>query len=102
MPSIDDSRRIQVTTRFFGQFKQVTQTRELLHVLTPNTTISSLLDIVFEQFPKLMEQALNEQSKLHSWVIILINGRNMNIYEGLNTTLKEGDIVAIFPPIAGG
>jgi sulfur-carrier protein len=35
-------------------------------------------------------------------LVILINGRNINKLQGLNTLLKEGDLVTLFPPTAGG
>ncbi|MHA1648787.1 MAG: MoaD/ThiS family protein [Candidatus Helarchaeota archaeon] len=33
---------------------------------------------------------------------MLVNGRNINFLDGRNTKLKDGDVVAISPPIAGG
>ncbi|MHA1968977.1 MAG: MoaD/ThiS family protein [Candidatus Hodarchaeales archaeon] len=35
-------------------------------------------------------------------VIILINGRNINIFEGIETKLVNCDAIAIFPPTTGG
>jgi sulfur-carrier protein len=35
-------------------------------------------------------------------LVILINGRNIGKLDGLNTVLKEGDQVTLFPPAAGG
>jgi sulfur-carrier protein len=35
-------------------------------------------------------------------LVILINGRNIGKLSGLNTVLKEGDQVTLFPPAAGG
>ncbi|MDH5419483.1 MAG: MoaD/ThiS family protein, partial [Candidatus Bathyarchaeota archaeon] len=33
---------------------------------------------------------------------ILINGRGIKALQGFETKLKEGDTVAIFPPVGGG
>ena len=36
-------------------------------------------------------------------LVILINGRSMSrLADGLDTVLRDGDRVAIFPPMAGG
>jgi len=42
-----------------------------------------------------VEKKVNDRS-----IVILVNGRNLE--KGLNTQLKEGDEIAIFPPMAGG
>ncbi|WP_455463293.1 ubiquitin-like small modifier protein 1 [Candidatus Hodarchaeum mangrovi] len=98
----DDPRRIQVKARFFGQFKYITKKREILISLTLNTTVNLLLNALIDQFPELNQQLFDDQLNLHSWIIILINGHNINIYDGLNTSLNNGDIISIFPPVAGG
>jgi len=33
---------------------------------------------------------------------ILVNGRDIDFLKGLETELKETDVVSIFPPVAGG
>ena len=32
----------------------------------------------------------------------LVNGRNAALLEGLRTPLRDGDVISIFPPLAGG
>jgi len=40
--------------------------------------------------------------KLRETVNVLVNGRGINLLSGLDTKLKDGDVVAIFPPVSGG
>jgi len=35
-------------------------------------------------------------------VNVLKNGRNIHFLNGLETPLSEGDVIALFPPAAGG
>ena len=35
-------------------------------------------------------------------IIVLVNGRRAEFLEGLNTPLKESDVVLVFPLVAGG
>jgi len=35
-------------------------------------------------------------------VTVLVNGRNIALLEGLHTTVRPGDVVAVVPPMAGG
>ncbi|GAJ22964.1 unnamed protein product, partial [marine sediment metagenome] len=40
--------------------------------------------------------------ELRKTVNILVNGRGLDLLQKLDTPLKDGDVVAIFPPVAGG
>jgi molybdopterin converting factor small subunit len=40
--------------------------------------------------------------KVSSSVVIALNGVDIEALKGVKTNLKDGDIVAIFPPVAGG
>ena len=34
--------------------------------------------------------------------IVLVNGKNIGYLSGKKTKLSEGDVVSLFPPVAGG
>ncbi|MHA1977764.1 MAG: ubiquitin-like small modifier protein 1 [Candidatus Hodarchaeales archaeon] len=102
MPSSGKKQSFTVTARFFGSFKQVTQKRDFVLTLPKGGTIANLLGKVIGNFPRLHGLLLDTNLQLGSWVVILINGRNMSLFNGIETQLREGDIIAIFPPVAGG
>ena len=43
-----------------------------------------------------------DQDGLLSHVRALLDGRDVELAQGLNTGLDDGDQLAVFPPIAGG
>jgi molybdopterin synthase sulfur carrier subunit len=48
------------------------------------------------------ERIFASPGTLRDVVNILNNGRNVHFMNGLDTTLDEDDVIALFPPVAGG
>ena len=67
-------------------------------------TVGELLDKFLAEYHNSLETTLYDPDtkKLRDFILILLNGRNIIFLDGLKTKLKEGDVVAISPPIAGG
>ena len=60
-------------------------------------------DIVFEKTSKkFLSKLLDEQGNIKRGTLVLINGRNILDTEGLETIVRDGDTVALFPPGGGG
>ncbi|MFX1364824.1 MAG: MoaD/ThiS family protein [Promethearchaeota archaeon] len=76
---------ISVTIKFFATLRQYGPEKELLKI-PEDSKVKLLFDMY--NIPK------NERR-----AIILINGRP---HKDLETILKDGDLVSIFPPIGGG
>ena len=80
-----NNKKITVTVKFFATLRQYGPEKEVLSI--PE---NSQVKILFDKYniPKDERRA-----------IILVNGRP---HKDLNTVLKEGDLISIFPPIGGG
>lgn len=99
---IDERRFIKTTIRLFASFKQITNKREIEIKLEEGATIFQLLEVLFNQYDSLREKIFDENNELREWIHILKNGRSIKFLEGIETTLTNGDVVAVFPPVAGG
>jgi molybdopterin synthase sulfur carrier subunit len=69
--------------------------------LPSGSSIRDILDMLCEKY-KLRSRIFTENGKLQSSVNILLNGRDIRYMKGLSTELRDGDEIAIFPPVAGG
>lgn len=67
----------------------------------PPPIVQDLLDRLMEEIPALEFTTLAGRQR--NALVILLNGKHIShLPEGANTKLKEGDLLSVFPPIAGG
>ncbi len=64
--------------------------------------LSSILNRLFEEYPGLESQLLNEDGTLRSFVNLYVNDEDVRFLDGLKTRVADGDSVSIVPAIAGG
>ncbi|MFN4133360.1 MAG: ubiquitin-like small modifier protein 1 [Candidatus Hadarchaeales archaeon] len=91
-----------ITVRLFANFREAAGTGEL--EIPHAATVEELLDILVEKFGENFSKLLYEPGakKLRTATNIFVNGQAIAVMDGLSTKLKDGDSVAIFPPVAGG
>ena len=97
-----------ITINFFTTLRLMLKIQEItLPDIEKGTSILYILHraekIVMEKTTqKFIFKLLDENGKIKRGTIILINGRNILDSNGLNCTVKDGDIIALFPPGGGG
>ena len=81
-----------------------TITGGLIHEITLNdeANVNDVIKKLIEMYPKLKNELLNDKGRLKENYKVLINGREITHLSGLETKVSDGDIIAIFPPVAGG
>ncbi|MFX0125185.1 MAG: ubiquitin-like small modifier protein 1 [Candidatus Hodarchaeota archaeon] len=95
-------RIIKTTVRLFASFKQITNHREIEFEMEDGATVRKLLEVLFDQYSILQDKIFDDNDELRPWIQILKNGRNIKFLNGLETKITNGDILAVFPPVAGG
>jgi len=94
---------MKVEVRYFTFLREITRRRAEIIEIEDDLRIEELLNTVCKMYGKEFEEILfKEKGHLADAVKVLINGSNIWRSEGLSTTLKEGDIVQLLPPIGGG
>lgn len=90
-----------VRVRLFAKFRELAGTGEME---VEAEDVRSLLRTLRERRRELGEALLEdpERVSLRKTVKVLVNGREIRWLKGLDTPLREGDVVYLFPPVGGG
>lgn len=64
--------------------------------------ISELLDDLEGQFPGFLRQLMDDKGELHQFVNIYLNDEDIRYIGGIDTAVKDGDMIDILPALAGG
>jgi sulfur-carrier protein len=92
---------MKVHVKAFATFREVMDNQVEME-FTGGATILTLLTDLTGRYGGLGELMFATPDTLRDFVNILKNGRNIHFLSGLNTPLEDGDVIALFPPIAGG
>ena len=92
---------MKIHVKAFATFREVMDSQFDLE-LSGGTTLRSLLTELTRRYRGLQELMFSGPETLRDFVNILKNGRNVHFIAGLDTPLDEGDLIALFPPAAGG
>ncbi len=92
---------VSVKIMLFATLRSKYKTREL-----PVTCDGNLLNMIENASKILGPEFIDDvydrkRGKVRDDMIIMVNGRNIKDLKG-DIILKDGDVIAIFPPLAGG
>ncbi len=68
----------------------------------PGDTVRDAVYEALEQYPALRADLLSDEGELAKGVHVFLGGRNVRLLNGLDTLIREGQTLDIFPPVAGG
>lgn len=92
-----------IQVQFFSLLRLLLKQEKLELPAVENEDVSQLLQRIQQQLPTpFLHKLIDDDGKLHAGTIILINRRNILHIEGLQSTISDSDVVAMFPPGAGG
>jgi molybdopterin synthase sulfur carrier subunit len=94
---------MKVTVKFFTTLREITDKREEEIKSSKDLTVGELLEQLSKKYGhRFMDYVYDKKGNVQSYLQFLVNGRSITTREGFKTKLKEGDRVAIIPPVGGG
>lgn len=93
---------ILLNIKLFADFREICGDKVVSIDMNDAQPISSVLQALIQQFPKMKEELFTEQGELQALVHVFVNGKNIIHLDGLQTLASGSDQIALFPPVAGG
>jgi len=94
---------MKVEVKFFTSLREITGKKVDEIQLQNVITVEELLTLLSEKHgKKFNEYVYDKKGKVQGFLSFLVNGKNINVLQGFDTKLKQGDTIAILPPVGGG
>jgi len=96
---------MKIKIKGYFNFKKAIRDLGVTEIEISGGTLKGLLDVLSDRFGKEFTDLSYDlkMKRVRGDIRILLNGRHIgHLPKGLDTELKEGDEVALFPPVAGG
>ena len=97
---------MQVSVRFFTVLREVTGKREetLAFPEKETVTVDAVLQNLSEHYGKAFTDYVYkaETGEVKRFLQFFVNGKSAATINGLQTELRNGDLLAIIPPVGGG
>ena len=97
---------MEVKVRFFTSLREIVNKREETITIssTEKATIDTVLKTLSQKYGSSFREYVYEKKtgQPKAFLQFLVNGNSTTTLNGLKTELKEGDVLAILPPVGGG
>ena len=92
-----------ITVKFVGALRHASGAGELALDCTDDVSIRELISEITKELPALKRSLIDQQLEdPRPNVLILVNGKEISVLNGLETNLQNGDEVVLVPVVHGG
>ncbi len=91
----------RVTVKFFATVRDITGQKS---IETEAETVRDLLARLSKMFGQRFTEAVvdRETGGLKRFYSCMVNGKRIELLQGVDTKLSDNDAIALFPPVGGG
>jgi len=92
---------MSVKIRFFARFRELLGS-DIMTDVAAGTMFTPLITTVARKNPEGYIAIFDEKGDFREFVILMKNGKRIDIADAAKTPVTDGDEIAVFPPVAGG
>jgi molybdopterin synthase sulfur carrier subunit len=91
---------VNVKVKVFAGYREITKNKEV-DIQVNGRTVKEAVDSLIATYPGL-GPLIKDEKGIRPYVNVLLNGKVVDKEGGLVADVKNGDILSVFPPVAGG
>jgi len=91
-----------LTLKFIGALRQISGKTQLTVDFQAGSSLKDLVKKMSQEMPQLEKVVSDQLNASRSNALILVNGREISVLDGLETKLNDGDEVVFIPVVHGG
>ena len=91
-----------LTLKFIGALRQISGKTQLTVNFQEGMSLKDLVTKISQEMPQLEKTFSDQLNDSRSNALILINGREISVLNGLETKLNDGDEIVFIPVVHGG
>lgn len=94
---------MNIEIKFFTYLREIVGKKKISLELKNIISVEELISLLAKKYGEdFREYIYSNNENVADFLSFLINGKNINNLQGFGTLLRDGDIVAILPPVGGG
>jgi molybdopterin synthase sulfur carrier subunit len=94
---------VSVTVRFIGSLRASAEKSRFTLELKKTISLREVITKIVDEQPRLKRALIDpELDDPRTNALILVNGKEVSVLQGLNTKIKDGDELVLIPVVHGG
>ena len=97
----NEEEEVTVKIRFFARFRELLGTDIVIDVAA-GMMFTPLITTIARKNHEGYAAIFDKNGTFHEFVILMKNGKRVELTDAATTPVADGDEIAVFPPVAGG